>query len=292
MILIAGATGMLGGEICRLLAEERKPIRALIRSTSDKEAVKRLSALGAETVEGDVRDQGSLARACKGVDTLICTISSMPTRYQPGSNDIASVDRDGVRRLVDAAKEAGAGRFVYTSFTIDEGFPLRDAKRAIEAYLRESGMTYTILRPSYFMEVWLSPMVGFDYAKATARIFGSGEKPVSFVSFKDVARFAVASLEHPAAKNAVLRIGGPEPVTPRKVVAIFEEIGGRKFSLEEVPESALAAQLKEATDPMQQSFSGLMYTLALGDAVDMDGLAKKFAIHPKSVRDFAREVLS
>jgi len=292
MILVVGSTGMLGGEICRLLAEKRRPIRALIRSTSDKEAVKRLTALGVETVEGDVRDQGSLARACKGVETLICTISSMPTRYQPGSNDIASVDRDGVKHLIDAAKEAGVGHFVYTSFTIEESFPLRDAKRAVEAYLKESGMSFTILRPSYFMEVWLSPMVGFDYPKATARIFGSGEKPVSFVSFKDVARFAVASIENPAAKNAVLRIGGPEPVTPREVVTIFEEVGGRKFSLEEVPESSLAAQQKEATDPMQQSFSGLMRSLALGDSVEMDVLAKKFGVRPKSVHDFAREVLS
>jgi len=292
MILVVGATGMLGGEISRLLAEKGRPVRALVRPSSAKEAVKALSALGVETVEGDVRDQASLARACKGMDAVICTVSSMPTRYQPGSNDIASVDRDGVKRLIDAAKEAGVGHFVYTSFTMEESFPLRDAKRAVEGYLRESGMSYTILRPSYFMEAWLSPMVGFDYEKAMARIFGSGERPVSFVSFKDVARFAVASLENPAAKNAVLRIGGAEPVSPHKVVTVFEEIGGRKFSIEEVPESALAAQQKEATDPMQQSFSGLMRGLALGDAVDMSGLAKEFGIHLKSVRDYAREVLS
>jgi uncharacterized protein YbjT (DUF2867 family) len=291
MVLVAGSTGMLGSEICRLLAKKGSPVRALVRTTSDKETVKSLAALGAEIMEGNVRDAASLGRACKGVKTVISTISSMPTRYKPGENDIAGVDESGLKKLIDSSREAGVERFIFISFTPDTRSPLRDAKRAVEQHLIRSGMAYTILRAGFFMEVWLGPMVGFDYANATARLYGSGENPVSYISFHDVAMFAVASLEIPAARNAVVLIGGPEPISPKKVVQIFEEIGGRKFSVELVPESALAAQLKEATDPMQQSFSGLMLGMAGGDIVDMKKTAKEYGVQLKSVREYAREVL-
>lgn len=290
MVLIAGATGMLGGEICRLLREEGRTTRALVRSTSSRERVEELSRLGAETVEGDLRDRASLVRACRGARTVVSTASSMPTRYEAGSNDIASVDREGLIRLIDAAEAEGVERLLYISFTLDEPFPLRDAKRAVEKRLREGRMGYTILRPSYFMEVWLSPLVGFDYAKGSVRIFGSGDRPVSFVSYRDVARFAVACLESPGARNAELAVGGPEALTQRQVVRLFEEIAGHDFAIETVPESVLAAQLREASDPMQKSFSGLMHSMALGDAVDMSRLAKEYGISLRSVRDYAREV--
>ena len=50
-------------------------------------------------------------------------------------------------------------------------FPLSAAKRAAEERLKASGMTYTIVRANYFMEVWLSPALGFDYPNARARIY-------------------------------------------------------------------------------------------------------------------------
>ena len=83
----------------------------------------------------------------------------MPFAYQPGVNDIATTDLEGSLRLVDAAKAEGVEHFVYTSFSgnIDLDFPLRNAKRTVEAYLKMSGLAWTILRPSFFMEVWLQP---------------------------------------------------------------------------------------------------------------------------------------
>ena len=76
-------------------------------------------------------------------------------------------DQDGCVSLVDVAREAGVQHFVYTSFTpMAISFPLQDAKRAVEARLRDSGLTHTILRPTYFTEVWLSPAVGFDHANS------------------------------------------------------------------------------------------------------------------------------
>src|SRR4029077_5530820 len=146
----------------------------------------------------------------------------------------------GQLSLIDAAKAAGVERFVLISFPkMNVEFPLQSAKREVEQHLKESGMTYTILRPSFFMEVWLSPALGFDAANATAQIYGSGENKISWISYRDVAKFAVASLDNPEARNAVIELGGPEALSPLEVVQIFERMKGRKFDVQHVPEEAL-----------------------------------------------------
>jgi NADH dehydrogenase len=223
---------------------------------------------------------------------VITTASSMPFSYQPGENDIQRVDLEGLTNLIAAAQAADVSRFIYTSFSgqIDLDFPLRDAKRAVEQRLRDSGLVYTILRPSYFMEVWFSPAVGFDAVNAKAQIYGAGENPISWISLQDVAQFAVESLDNPAARNATLELGGPEALSPLQVVRIFEEAGGRPFEVQHVPEEALEQQQAAATDPMQQSFAGLMRCYARGDRIDTQQTSQAFSVQPTSVVSFARRV--
>jgi uncharacterized protein YbjT (DUF2867 family) len=292
MNLVVGATGMVGSEVCRLLAGEGKPVRALVRATSDPAKVEALKGYGVEIVKGDLCDRASLKAVCQDVTAVISTASSMPFCYQAGANDIQTVDRDGIANLIDAAQSSGAQHFVYISFTPDNDFPLRNAKRTIEQRLMNSRVYYTILRPSYFMEVWLSPAVGFDYPNAKAQIYGTGENPLSLISFQDVAQFAMASLDNPAMRNATIEIGGPEALSQLQVVQIFEELGGRPFEVQHVPESALAEQQESATDPMQQSFAGLMQWYARGDVVDMHETLKTLPVQLTSVRDYAQNVLA
>ena len=222
---------------------------------------------------------------------MISTASSVPFSYVPGINDIQTVDTDGLMNLIEAAQAANVQQMVYTSFTPDGDFPLRNAKRAVEQRLMDSGLAYTVLRPSYFMEVWLSPSLGFDAANAEAQIYGSGENPISFISFPDVAAFAVASLDNPAARNATLELGGPEALSPLETVRTFEEAGKQSFELQHVPQEALVEQQRAATDPMQQSFTGLMHWHAQGDAVDMESILKVFPIPLTTVRDYAERTL-
>ncbi len=70
VILVAGATGILGSQICRLLVEQGKTVRALVRSTSDPGKVHKLKQLGVELVVGDLKDRPSLDAACQGVASV------------------------------------------------------------------------------------------------------------------------------------------------------------------------------------------------------------------------------
>jgi uncharacterized protein YbjT (DUF2867 family) len=292
MNLVVGATGMLGGPIARRLVESGKSVRALVRPTAAPASVKDLHALDIQVVEGDLRDPPSLTRACQGVATVITTATAIGGR-QPGDS-IPDIDLRGHKNLVDAARGSGVTHLVYTSFSgnLRTPEPLGDSKRAVERYLMEGAIVYTILRPTFYMEGWLSPLLGFDYSNAQARIYGAGRNPISWISSRDVAEFAVRCVDNPDARGRVLELGGPEALGPLAVVRIFQEVGGRTFAVEHVPEDVLSAQLEQADDDVSKSVIGLMLDYAGGDAKDMTQVLRAFPVPLTSVRDYATRVLA
>jgi uncharacterized protein YbjT (DUF2867 family) len=293
MILVAGSTGMVGSGICQSLSAKGLPFKALVRETSDPAKAANLKALGAQLVKGDLRDPASLKAACQGVDVVIETVSAMPFSYSPGQNDLQHVDLEGSIALMDAARAAGVKHYIYTSFSgsLEADFPLCKAKRAVEKHLQFSGMVYTILRPSCFMEVWLSPAVGFDAPNGKVTVYGGGDQPVSWIAIADVIAFALESLSNPAARNAVIEMGGPEMVSPHKAIQIFEALAGKTFEVSHVPAEALKAQMETAADPMQKSFAGLMYCITQGDPIPMQETLKAFALKLTSVKEYAEKVM-
>ena len=286
--LVVGATGMLGGEICRLFIERGKPVRALVRGTSSPDKVARLRSLGAELVRGDLKDRQSLDAACRDASAVISTASSTLSRQEGDS--IETVDRQGQLALIDAAAAAGVGHFIFISFpNVDIEFPLQAAKRAVEGSLRRSRMPYTILQPTFFAEVWLSPALGFDLVNGKAQVYGAGDNKISWISFHDVAAFAVAALDKPQAKNAVLRLGGPDALSPLEVVRLAEQTTGRRFIVQHVPEDTLRVQHGAASDPLQQSFAALMLYYARGDVIEMKRTLRDFPEQRlRSVRDYLK----
>jgi uncharacterized protein YbjT (DUF2867 family) len=285
MNLIVGATGLLGSHICSLLADRGHPARALVRDTSNPEKVAQLRNTGIEIVRGDLKDPKSLEAACRGVHTVISTASSTLSRQEGDS--IETVDRQGQLNLVEAAEVANVKHFVLISFpNAPIEFPLQSAKRAVEERLRRSRMTHTILQPTFFMEVWLSPALGFDAANGTAQIYGDGQHKVSWISLQDVGRFAVAALDNASAVNVTVKLGGPDALSPLEVVRAVEKSTGKSITVQHVPEAALRAQYDTATDSVQRSFAALMLYYASGDVIDMAAALRVLPLGQlRSVRD-------
>jgi len=291
MNLIVGATGLVGGEICRRLAADRKPVRALVRPAGDASRIDELRAAGAELATGDLKDPASIQAACAGATAVLSTASSVLSR-QPGDT-IDGVDRIGQLQLIEAAAAAGVKHFVYASFSpMAEDFALQRAKREVEQALISSGMAYTILRPTFFMEIWLSPALGFDVAARRARIYGAGENPISWISFPNVAEFAVRSLDTPTARNATFTLGGPEAIAPLQVVRIFEELGGAPFTVEYVLESVLRAGKASARRALDEAFAALSLAYAHGDAIDMRATLEAMPVRLVGVREYAKWLLN
>ncbi len=232
MILIVGATGQLGGLIAHRLREQGPDVRGLVRDGSDYSG---LVAMGVEPSVGDLKDRASLDRAMQGVETVITTANSAA---RGGSDTVDSVEIAGNRSLIDAARDAGVKHFVFTSAmgaSVDSPVPFLKGKAAAEEHLEHSGMTYTILSPNIFMEVWFGMILGLPLQTGgPVTIVGEGNRRHSFVSMQDVASFAVASVDNPAARNRQIFIGGPEPLSWNDVITRASKVLGRTLSVRRI----------------------------------------------------------
>jgi uncharacterized protein YbjT (DUF2867 family) len=270
MILVVGSTGMVGGRIARRLLEQGRDVRILVRPASDHAA---LVQAGARPVIGDLKDPASVRRAVEGVDTVITTANSA---QRGGEDNVETVDRDGNATLIDAAREAGVKQFVFTTglgSTPDSPIPFIAAKGATEERLRASGMTFTILAATPFMEVWvgmvvLSPMFeGRDVA-----YIGDGTQRHSMIAIDDVASFAVASVDHPEAANAYIPISGPTPFSWRDAVASVERATSRTLEQRGLPPGERVPGLPDAVQ-------GLVTMLGTTEIqVDAAETARRFGV--------------
>ncbi len=289
-VLVIGATGFLGMEICRQLLGKNKKVKGLIRSSSDVTKVEALKKMGIETVVGDIKDVSSLNNACKGAGAVISTVSSTLSRQEGDS--IESVDNNGQKNVVDTATVAKVNRFIYISFNkMPYECPLQTAKRNVEKHIKESSLPYTILQPTFFMEVWLSPHLGFDFENAKATIYGGGKNKITWIAIKDVAAFAVNALNNDAMINKTIELGGPKPLSPLEVIAVFEEQSGTTYQVTHVTEEALMAQKNSANDPLSESFAALMLAYAKGNEIDMKNNLEMCPVQLTSVKDYAQRTL-
>jgi uncharacterized protein YbjT (DUF2867 family) len=289
LILVVGATGLVGREVVLRLRKKEANVRAIVRGGSSRAEASELPDAGVEVVDADLTRPDSLSAACAGVQTVVCSATSMP---HGGGDAIRRVDRDGTLSLIDAAEQSGVARFVYLSYsgTIQQPSPLETAKRDCEKRLLASSMQTVVLRPTCFTEVWLSPALGFDPKNGTARVYGSGQSPVSWISAFDVADFAVATaLAHHCAKE-VLELGGPEPLSQLQVVHLFENILHKQIAVQHVSVEALQQQ-HQSSEPLQKTFAALSLAVAAGDVIPTArDNALRYGVKLHSVRDYAQSL--
>jgi uncharacterized protein YbjT (DUF2867 family) len=287
MILVVGATGLVGGMIARLLLEQGKDVRVLVRSGANYQP---LVDAGAEAVEGDVKNPASLAQACRGVETVVTTASS-GGRAEPDTPQ--SVDVEGNRHLVDAAVAASARQLIFVStIGADENSPveLLRAKAKAEAYLAGSGLPYTIIASDTFLDTMVPLVIGGPArAGKPVTLVGEGKGRHSFIAARDVAAFAVASIGHRAAMNQRVIIGGPEPVSLRDVVATYERVLGRRIPVESVAPGQIVPNLP-APPVLAEIVSGMMAALEMFESpLEVDEAARTFGVRLTPLEEYVRQ---
>jgi NADH dehydrogenase len=215
----------------KLLLEQGRRVRAMTRDPATAED---LTALGAEVVRGDLRDADSLRPACDGAQ---CVIASAHAALGRGANAPKTVDRQGHRDLIDAAAAAGVARFVYVSAHGLSDVPLDffQIKYEMEEYLKSSGLPYTIVRGTAFMETWLQMSLPMFVKKGKILVLGPGTKPVNFVSAGDVARVVVMALGRGDSVGRTLEIGGPENLSVVDLARILGRVSGKPVRRTHVP---------------------------------------------------------
>lgn len=264
--LIIGGTGALGSATAVRLLDSGAAVRVLTR---DATRAAPLRDAGAEIVVGNLLDPGSIERACDGATTVLAAAHSLFGRGRTAS---ANVDGAAHRRLIDTARSSGVHRFVYTSVYDFEGafshVPFFRIKREVEDYLKASGLAYTILRPTIFMESHVHGMIGQPVlTKGKVTLFGRGERARNFIAADDVARIAVLALTDPALDRRTIEIGGSEHHTNCDVVRLYEEASGRSAKVTRLPLPFLRA-LSTVTRPIHPGISQVVQTAIIADTVD------------------------
>lgn len=226
-IAVTGASGKVGGEVARLLAVEGVEPRLVVR---DAARAPRLP--GADVAVAAFSDAAACRQAFAGVDALLL-VSAGEAADRLEQHHIA----------ISAAAEAGVGHVVYTSFlgaSADAEFTLARDHGATEQMLRESGMSWTFLRDSFYADILL------DFAGAERVIRGPGrDGRCAYVARADVAAVAAAILRGPDAwAGRVLDLTGPAALTLAEAVEILSATRGEDFSY--VDETLEQARLSRA----------------------------------------------
>jgi uncharacterized protein YbjT (DUF2867 family) len=290
MIAVVGATGSLGRELSlRLLAGghhvvaiTREPARAAV-----------LEKLGAEVRRADLADPGSLAGAILGADTVAATAHSLLGR---GRYSSSRVDDVGHRALIDAARAAGVDHFLYTSvYGASASHPVAfwRRKHAVERHLQASGLRYTILRPTAFMETHAHELLGKAILSGgTGVVFGSGERPANFVAARDAAALAALVLTQPSAKGLTIEIGGPENFTRHEVAALYGRLSQRSPKLRHVPVGALrffSALLRPFHPGLSEAMSASVVAETTDQTFDPSEMLRQYPITLTRLEEFVHE---
>jgi NADH dehydrogenase len=293
MLLLVGGTGLLGSKVAERLAQRGIPFRALVRPGT---ASARLEGLGAQIVRGDMRASPSLIAAMDGVDTVISTANAM-ARVLGGGTDLSirDVDEEGNANLVRAAEAAGVQRFVFISFLeqiLARTTPFGDAKRATERRLQDADLREVIVRPDMYQEVWLTPLVQFDWPNRSVTIFGKGDARHAYLAVDDVADAVVHWSQADDAPRLV-EIGGPERLTRNEAADAFERALGEPIKRRHVPRPALrvGSTLLRRIRPAVASVMGQALAADIADSTADDRPLREIGLTPRPASRYIEEVV-
>jgi divinyl chlorophyllide a 8-vinyl-reductase len=236
-VLVVGATGYIGRHVVQALVSAGHQVICVVRAGPARaETARRESLAGADVRVGDVTDRGSLHETLQGV-TLNAVVSCLATRTG-GVKDSWRIERDANLTVLEVARAHGASHFQLLSAICVQKPKLafQFAKLEFEAALRNSGLSWSIIRPTAFFKS-LSGQVEKMRRGRPYLMFGDGRltacKPISE---RDLASFMAEVLVDPSRHGQVLHIGGPGPaITPVAQGELIAEALGVPFKARRVP---------------------------------------------------------
>lgn len=281
-VLITGATGTVGTQLTTKLAgEDGLDIRVLVR---DAGKASHLKDLGAELAVGSFDDAASIKSAVEGVDTIVLI-------SPPGGNAAELVST-----VLKAAKAAGVRKIVRLSAikANTEGPTLNTIQHGLtDAEILESGLTYTILRPHYFMQnlFWSGESLA-----AEGKLYqGMGDGNMGMIDVRDIVDSFAAAILSDQFDNQIFELTGPESITFHDIAGTLSDALGKPIeyipvSLETVEQSILDLSNDQWFATVMRQYSQA-YSENWGDFTNDN--VEKLTGHPaRSFDSFAREVLA
>lgn len=279
-ILVTGATGNVGSGLVASLVGKGADIRGLAHSEERAGAVREA---GAEAVVGDLAEPGSLNAAFEGVDVAFI--------LTPGSENQVEL----ARNAIDAAKGAGIGRLVRMSAFIPEPAletTLGRQHREIEQLVADSGVPYTILRPTFFMQNIMG--AAQTVAADNVMYWPFGEGRVGMPDVRDIVDVAAEVLTSSGHEGKTYTITGPASISMDDAAAALTDALGREIRYVDVPVEAAVESMVGMGYPkfVADTFGELFVNFANNGADRVTPDVEQVTGHParpiaQMARDFA-----
>jgi uncharacterized protein YbjT (DUF2867 family) len=276
-ILVTGATGQQGGAVARELLTAGHDVRAMTRNPAS-DGARALAGLGADVVQGDLNDEASLVRAVEGAWGVFAVQNS----WEAG---IEGEEEQG-KRIAGVAREHGVQHFVYSSVGSAHratGIPHFDNKWRVEEAVRSNDFpSYTILRPVFFMENWVSPWFKPAIDEGNLAIGIKPDTRLQQIAVADIGKYGKLAFEGSEQLNGkALDIAGDELTGPQ-AAEIVSKATGRSVGFFQIP----IEQVREMSDDFALM---LEWFDKVGYEADIEGDAKKYGIEPTSFEAWAKE---
>jgi len=268
MIVVIGATGAVGSALLPLLAGQDVSLRALAHSKAGRE---RIEALGVEAVEGDLDQPATLDRAVEGCDRVFLVSPPHPDQVAREQAAIDAAGRAGIAQVV-VLSVMGAGA--------DSPIAFARWHAEIDEHLRASGLGWTILRPSGFMQAHLLPVATVT---AEGRWYGmTGDGATAYVDLRDVAAVAATVLTTPGHTGAVYELTGPAALSQPEAAAQLSDVLGRPVAYVDLPAEVFRANLAGAGLPdwLADAVVALYQTTRNGHAATVTNTVELVTGHP------------
>ena len=224
MIYITGATGSIGKELCKLLASEKIPARAMCRKPGQLQQFKNL---GLETALADFNDTDSLTRGMQGCTQLFL---------------LTSPDQDHTSRekqIIDLAINAGIKHIVRLSTSdtnLSTKLPYGKSHAEIDHYLRNKPVHWTILRPTGFMQNFIESRHPIANGILPHSL---NEGQISYIDLRDIASVAKTVLTEEKHNEATYYLTGPESMTMSDVAAKLTKVLGHEIRSTNITEEEM-----------------------------------------------------
>ena len=217
-VLVTGGTGFVGTHLVNALLRRGDAAAVLARHP---DAARNRFNRPVESVPGNVLDRASLERACAGRDAVIHLVGII---WENGEQTFDRMHREAVANVAGAMRTAGVRRLLHMSAmgsSADSPSEYARTKAAGEAVVRESGLDWTIFRPSIIFgagDGFVSLLAGLVRGNpGFIPVIGSGETRFMPVSIRDVARVFVDALEKLETIGQTYEVGGPGVFTLNEI---------------------------------------------------------------------------
>lgn len=280
-IVVTGPTGNTGQEVLKALAERKLDVVGMVRSDANAQ---KLQALGVGTVRGDFSDQESLVRALEGAEKayLVCTPDERLVSHETAFIEAAA--RAGVKHIVKCS--------AYLADAASDSPNLR-AHAEIERVLAASGLAWTVLRPTGFMQTFT--LVSWDLMmKAGVITFPHDDAAIPLVDLRDVAQAAVKALTEPGHEGKVYDLTGPEPLTGYRQAEVLGKVLERTITYLPGKPRELERMLDLMGVKPAAKEHALVVTRMLreGKLAQVHPTLEEIGIEPTSYEAFVRDVVS